>query len=125
MRRDDATIHKWTLKIFELVFCISSHGWLPLVLMVFTLYLANMGMVGLVFLDIVDVYPAKIPFLGTSVSTIWMSILVLCKLKLFPLMLHFWGISLTMSFPATLSLLTFIYFLFSLPESKGKSMFDD
>ncbi|XP_016964749.1 facilitated trehalose transporter Tret1 [Drosophila biarmipes] len=104
---------------------LGDFNWLPLVLMVFILYLANVGLVGLFFLVIVEVYPAKIRSFGTSVSIIWMSLMVFCTLKLFPLMLHFWGVSWTMWFSATSSLLTFVYFLFFLPETKGKSMVDD
>ncbi|XP_017075101.1 facilitated trehalose transporter Tret1-like [Drosophila eugracilis] len=110
---------------FAQFYDLEKFNWLSLVIMMFILYLANVGLVGLFFLVIVEVYPAKIRSFGTSVSIIWMSILVFCTLKIFPLMLHFWGISLTMWFSATSSLLTFIYFLFFLPETKGKSMVED
>lgn len=67
----------------------------------------------------------QIRSLATSISVVILSALIFCTLKLFPLLMHYFGISVTMWFSATSSFLTFVYFLLFLPETKGKSMVQD
>ncbi|EDV32928.2 uncharacterized protein Dana_GF22441 [Drosophila ananassae] len=110
---------------FVELYDLHDFSWLPFVLMIFIIYVANVGLIGLFFLVIVEVHPAKIRSVATSISVAWMSILVFVTLKLFPLLLHFWGISATMWFSAMFSLVTFVYFIFFLPETKEKSMVED
>ncbi|KAH8263138.1 hypothetical protein KR044_005135 [Drosophila immigrans] len=123
-------------------------NWLPLVLMIFIIYVGNVGLIGIFFVVLVEVFPAKVSridievfsqsyhFLilftllqirsvATSISVVFLSILVFATLKLFPLLLHYFGISVAMWFSASASLLTFVYFLLFLPETKGKSMITD
>ncbi|XP_015036171.2 facilitated trehalose transporter Tret1-like [Drosophila pseudoobscura] len=104
---------------------LSQFNWLPLALMILIIYFANIGINSLFCLVMVELFPSKIRSLATSMSLIWMSLLIFCTLKLFPYLMHNWGISITMWFSATWSLLTFIYFLLFLPETKGKSMIED
>ncbi|XP_017090549.2 facilitated trehalose transporter Tret1-like isoform X1 [Drosophila bipectinata] len=104
---------------------LHDYTWIPFVLMIFIIYVANVGLIGLFFLVIVEVHPAKIRSVATSISVAWMSILVFVTLKLFPLLLHFWGMPYTMWFSAMFSLVTFFYFLFFLSETKGKSMIEE
>ncbi|KAH8334199.1 hypothetical protein KR059_007444 [Drosophila kikkawai] len=104
---------------------LSDYNWLPLVLMIFICYVANIGLIGIFFLVLVELFPVKIRSLATSISVIFLSLLVFGTLKLFPLMLHYWGISLTMWFSAGSALLTFLYFWLFLQETKGKSMIED
>ncbi|XP_062123495.1 facilitated trehalose transporter Tret1-like [Drosophila sulfurigaster albostrigata] len=100
-------------------------NWLPLVLMVAIIYVGNVGISGIFFVVLVELFPAKIRSVCTSISVVFLSILVFVTLKLFPLLLHYFGISATMWFSASASLLTFVYFLLFLPETKGKSMITD
>ncbi|EDW85307.1 uncharacterized protein Dwil_GK18460 [Drosophila willistoni] len=104
---------------------LSGFNWLPLVLMILIIYLANIGLIGLFFVVLVELFPAKIRSLATSMSVVFLSLLVFCTLKLFPLLLHYYGISITMWFSAISSLLTFFYFFVFLDETKGKSMIED
>ncbi|KAH8403339.1 hypothetical protein KR222_011077 [Zaprionus bogoriensis] len=104
---------------------LSDFNWIPLVLMILIIYLANIGLIGLFFVVLVELFPAKIRSLATSISVVFLSLLVFCTLKLFPLLLHYLGISVTMWFSAISSLLTFVYFLLFLPETKGKNMIAD
>ncbi|XP_022229281.1 facilitated trehalose transporter Tret1-like [Drosophila obscura] len=100
-------------------------SWLPLVLMIIIIYLANIGLIALFFLQLVELFPSKIRSLATSISVVWMSLLIFATLKLFPLMMFHWGISVTMWFSGAWGLFTFIYLLFFLPETMGKSMIED
>ncbi|XP_030383922.1 LOW QUALITY PROTEIN: facilitated trehalose transporter Tret1 [Scaptodrosophila lebanonensis] len=104
---------------------LTAFNWLPLVLMVLIIYLGNIGLIGLFFVVLVELFPVKIRSLATSISVVFLSVLVFCTLKLFPLLMHYAGISITMWFSAAASLVTFVYFLFYLPETKGKSMVQD
>ncbi|KAH8248786.1 hypothetical protein KR032_003245 [Drosophila birchii] len=104
---------------------LSNYNWLPLVLMIFICYVGNIGLIGIFFLVLVELFPVKIRSLATSISVIFLSILVFGTLKLFPLMMHYWGISITMWFSAGSALLTFLYFWLFLQETKGKSMIED
>ncbi|KRJ97188.1 facilitated trehalose transporter Tret1 isoform X1 [Drosophila yakuba] len=107
------------------IYDLSEFNWLPLVLMVIICYVANIGLIGIFFLVLVELFPVKIRSLATSLSVIFLSLLVFGTLKLFPLMLHYWGISFTMWFSAASALLTFFYFWLFLQETKGKSMIED
>ncbi|KAH8250909.1 hypothetical protein KR038_003450 [Drosophila bunnanda] len=104
---------------------LSDYNWLPLVLMIFICYVGNIGLIGIFFLVLVELFPVKIRSLATSISVIFLSILVFGTLKLFPLMMHYWGISITMWFSAGSALVTFLYFWLFLQETKGKSMIED
>ncbi|KAH8267461.1 hypothetical protein KR018_005248 [Drosophila ironensis] len=104
---------------------LSSFDWLPLVMMISICYVANIGLIGIFFLVLVELFPAKIRSIATSISVLFLSALVFCTLKIFPLMLHYWGITYTMWFSGTAGLLTFLYFWLFLQETKGKSMIED
>ncbi|EDV32163.1 uncharacterized protein Dana_GF14178 [Drosophila ananassae] len=104
---------------------LSDLNWLPLVLMIFICYLGNIGLIGIFFLVLVELFPTKIRSIGTSISVLFLSVLVFGSLKIFPLMLHYWGISYTMWFSGVSGLLTFLYFWLFLQETKGKSMIED
>ncbi|XP_034667866.1 facilitated trehalose transporter Tret1-like [Drosophila subobscura] len=110
---------------FAGIYDLSQFNWLPLMLMILIIYLANIGINSLFSLVMVELFPAKIRSLATSMSMIWLSLMAFCTLKLFPHLLHDWGISVTMWLSAIWSLLTFIYFLLFLPETNGKSMIED
>ncbi|KAH8378227.1 hypothetical protein KR093_010298 [Drosophila rubida] len=107
------------------IYDLSHLNWLPLVLMIVIIYVGNVGLIGIFFVVLVEVFPAKIRSVATSISVVFLSVLVFATLKLFPLLLHYFGISVTMWFSASASLLTFVYFLLFLPETKGKSMVAD
>ncbi|KAH8263139.1 hypothetical protein KR044_005136 [Drosophila immigrans] len=100
-------------------------NWVPLVLMIFIIYVGNVGLVGIFFVVLVELFPTKIRSVATSISVVILSLLIFVTLKLFPLLLHYFGISVAMWFSASASLLTFVYFLLFLPETKGKSMVTD
>ncbi|XP_068151046.1 facilitated trehalose transporter Tret1-like [Drosophila tropicalis] len=104
---------------------LSRWNWIPLVLMIILVYLANVGLNGLFFLVLVEIFPAKIRSLATSISLVFLSGVLFGTLKVFPLMLHYLGISVTMWFSACSGFITFLYFMFCLPETKGKSMVVD
>ncbi|EDW85306.1 uncharacterized protein Dwil_GK18459 [Drosophila willistoni] len=104
---------------------LSRWNWIPLVLMIILVYLANVGLNGLIFLVLVELFPAKIRSLATSISLVFLSAIVFGTLKLFPLMLHYLGISVTMWFSGCSCFITFLYFFICLPETKGKSMIVD
>ncbi|KAH8241422.1 hypothetical protein KR026_002450 [Drosophila bipectinata] len=110
---------------FGELYDLHDFNWLPFVLMIFIIYVGNVGIMGLFFLVVCEVHPAKIRSVATSISIAFMGILVFVTLKLFPLLLHFWGISATMWFSAVSCLVTFVYILFLLPETKGKSMVEE
>ncbi|KAH8262834.1 hypothetical protein KR044_000805 [Drosophila immigrans] len=110
---------------YAAIYDLQHLNWLPLVLMILIIYVGNVGLIGVFFVVLVELFPAKIRSVATSISVVLLSLLIFATLKLFPLLLHYFGISVAMWFSASASLLTFVYFLLFLPETKGKSMVTD
>ncbi|XP_065357203.1 facilitated trehalose transporter Tret1-like [Calliphora vicina] len=101
---------------------LSDYSFVPLVLMGFVVFVGNMGMIALTFVVLVEIFPAKIRSIAASVSITTLSLLVFAMLKIFPLFMDSFGISITMWSCSTVCAFSFIYLLIFLVETKGKSM---
>ncbi|KAH8352345.1 hypothetical protein KR084_003519 [Drosophila pseudotakahashii] len=103
---------------------LSAVGWLPLVILSCYVCLVNIGLVGCVFVLLLELFPAKIRSVCVSTFTVMLSGTVFLAMKIFPICVAEWGISVTMSCCSFSTILCFFYFYFFLEETKGKSLLE-
>ncbi|XP_030374058.1 facilitated trehalose transporter Tret1-like [Scaptodrosophila lebanonensis] len=96
--------------------------WLPLTLMCWVAFIAAVGMVSLVFTIIMELLPAKIRSIGTSLSMATFSFFIFVSLKIYPIMIANSGLGPTMYMAASFCTFGFIVLGLFLPETKGKLM---
>ncbi|XP_059221130.1 facilitated trehalose transporter Tret1-2 homolog [Stomoxys calcitrans] len=104
---------------------LSKYSFVPLLLMAFVVFVGNMGLIALTLVLLVEIFPVKIRPICASASMAILSFLVFAMLKLFPLLMHTFGISITMWFCAVVCGSSYLYLLIFLKETKGKSMDSD
>ncbi|KAH8283131.1 hypothetical protein KR054_012329, partial [Drosophila jambulina] len=129
---------------FAQIYDLTAVGWLPLVILALYVFLCNIGLVGCVFVLLLEFFPNKVGFLikakifpfllrllfqirSVCVSTfiVILSGMVFLALKIFPICLAEWGISVTMWCCSVSTTLCFFYFYFFLVETKGKSLLEN
>ncbi|KAH8403347.1 hypothetical protein KR222_011080, partial [Zaprionus bogoriensis] len=103
---------------------LSAVGWLPLALLSLEIFLCHIGLVGIIFVVIVETMPAKIRSVAASTIIVILSCMVFVTLKIFPLCMKYWGLATTMWAASLVGLAGFIYFILFFDETKGKSMLD-
>ncbi|XP_036341275.1 facilitated trehalose transporter Tret1-like [Rhagoletis pomonella] len=103
----------------------AEYNWVPLLAVAFVTATASFGVISLTFTIIVEILPAKIRPQAQSIAMMYCSVMVFTTLKLYPYFLFNLGISITMYSCAGSCVITGIYLLFFLPETKGKSMVQD
>ncbi|XP_034667864.1 facilitated trehalose transporter Tret1 [Drosophila subobscura] len=103
---------------------LSVVGWLPLVILSCYVFLCNIGMVGCLFVVLVELFPAKIRSAAVSTFVVILSSTVFLTLKIFPICMAVWGISVTMWCCSVITFSGFLYFSFYLEETRGKSLLE-
>ncbi|XP_033149953.1 facilitated trehalose transporter Tret1 [Drosophila busckii] len=103
---------------------LSSVGWLPLLLLSLDVFLCNIGLVGVFFVQVVELMPAKIRSVAVSAVVVALSSAVFVSLKIFPICMDTFGVAYTMWGCSFVGLFGFVYFLLFLKETKGKSLLD-
>ncbi|XP_030387444.1 facilitated trehalose transporter Tret1-like [Scaptodrosophila lebanonensis] len=103
---------------------LTSVDWLPLLLMALDVFLGGIGLVGCLFVVLVEVFPAKIRSQALSFFVVCLSVSVFVTLKIFPICMEQWGISVTMWSCSGVAFCGFLYFCCFLEETKGKSLLD-
>lgn len=101
---------------------LSDYSFVPIVLMGFVVFIGNIGMIALTFVVLVEIFPTRIRPIAASVSMAVLSFLVFAMLKIFPLYMDYFGISVTMWSCSLVCAISYIYFFMFLDETKGKSM---
>ncbi|XP_073824924.1 facilitated trehalose transporter Tret1-like isoform X2 [Musca autumnalis] len=101
---------------------LSQYSYVPLLLMAFVSFVGNMGLIALTLVVLVEIFPAKIRPICASVSMATLSFLVFAMLKIFPLYMESFGISVTMWSCALVCAISYVYLFIFLKETKGKSM---
>ncbi|XP_064541794.1 facilitated trehalose transporter Tret1-like [Drosophila montana] len=104
---------------------LSEWSWVPLFFMSLYIFLGNIGLVGCFFVLLVEMFPVKIRARAASIAIAICSSFVFIILNIFPLCMDQWGVPATMWSCAGITALGFIYFVFFLKETKGKSMLED
>ncbi|XP_055858503.1 facilitated trehalose transporter Tret1-like isoform X3 [Episyrphus balteatus] len=104
---------------------LTSMSWLPVVIISFVIFSANIGVVAVTFVLLVEVLPPKIRSLGSTFCLVLMSVFVFTVLKLFPILMVIIGLAGVMWICASISGFGFLYVLLFLRETKGKSLDDD
>ncbi|XP_037927514.1 facilitated trehalose transporter Tret1 [Teleopsis dalmanni] len=98
------------------------NDWIPVAVMGFVIFIANIGVVTMTFVMLVELMPLKIRSIATSFCMAVLSVLVFIALKAFPVLMNIWGISIVMWSCAAVSFVCLIYLSILLPETKGKPM---
>ncbi|XP_017858723.1 PREDICTED: facilitated trehalose transporter Tret1-like [Drosophila arizonae] len=99
-------------------------SWLPVTIMALNIFLANVGIISVTMVVLVEVLPPKIRAVGTSACLGCLSCFAFTSLKAFPLMMEYWGLAATMWGCAAVSVLCFFYVIVFMEETKGKSIYD-
>lgn len=130
---------------FALVIDMKPYSIVPIVLMGIVVFLGNMGLIALTFVILVEIFPHKVNRLrimriissiffnlhcftfqirsiAMSVSMAILSFFVFAMLKIFPLYMKSFGISMTVWSCSAVCIISFIYLLIFFDETKGKSM---
>ncbi|KAH8369391.1 hypothetical protein KR009_009632 [Drosophila setifemur] len=110
------------VKSFASAEFLEQNGWLPLVLMCFVGCIASVGVIALIFIIIIEMLPAKIRSIGTSLSMATFSAFIFVALKIYPTMIADHGLAATMYMSGGMCLFGFIVLGLFLPETKGKLM---
>ncbi|XP_017119967.1 facilitated trehalose transporter Tret1 [Drosophila elegans] len=110
------------LKCFASAEFLDQNGWLPLVIMCLVAAIASLGVIPLIFIIIIELLPAKIRSIGTSLSMATFSAFIFVALKIYPIMIYDQGLAATMFMSAGMCLFGFIVLGLFLPETKGKLM---
>ncbi|KAH8278449.1 hypothetical protein KR018_003426 [Drosophila ironensis] len=110
------------LKCFASEEFLDENDWVSLVLLCYVVIIASVGVVPLIFIIIIELLPAKIRSIGTSLSMATFSAFIFVSLKIYPLMIHDCGLAATMFMSGGMCAFGFIVLGLFLPETKGKLM---
>ncbi|XP_033150846.1 facilitated trehalose transporter Tret1-like [Drosophila busckii] len=103
---------------------LSAVGWLPLLLLSLDVFVCNIGLVGVFFVQMVELMPSKIRSVVISIVVVLLSCMVFVTLKIFPICMDRFGVEYTMWGCSSVGLFGFIYFGLFLTETKGKALLD-
>ncbi|KAH8413446.1 hypothetical protein KR009_011338 [Drosophila setifemur] len=99
-------------------------AWLPVCLMAFIIFIANVGVISVTMVVLVEILPQRIRAVATSFCLGCLSFFAFTSLKTFPLMMVHLGLAATMWFSAVISAICLFYVVVCLEETKGRSMYD-
>ncbi|XP_011181201.2 facilitated trehalose transporter Tret1-like [Zeugodacus cucurbitae] len=97
-------------------------SWLPLVLMALIILTANVGIIPVPAVVIVEILPPKIRAKGVSFCVTLLSFFAFVMLKVFPPCMEAFGLATTVWGFAVFSALGLLYIAIFVPETKGRSM---
>ncbi|XP_050328763.1 facilitated trehalose transporter Tret1-2 homolog [Bactrocera neohumeralis] len=97
-------------------------SWLPLLLMALIILAANVGVIPVTFVVLVEILPPKIRSKGASFCLCLLSLFTFILIKVFPPFMQAFGLSASMWACASFAALGLFYIAIFLPETKGKSM---
>ncbi|XP_055858511.1 facilitated trehalose transporter Tret1-like isoform X2 [Episyrphus balteatus] len=101
---------------------LSGYEWIPLIMISFVIFSANLGVVSVSFVILVEVLPLKIRSLGSTFCLVLMGLFATIALKAFPVLMTIIGLSGVMWICGGVALFGFIFNLLYLKETKGKSL---
>ncbi|XP_055919560.1 facilitated trehalose transporter Tret1-like [Eupeodes corollae] len=96
--------------------------WLPVVLMSMIILSANIGVISVTFIVLVEILPTKIRSFGTTFCLVLSSLFTTIVVKAFPVLMVSAGLAVVMWIFATATAFGFIFFLIFLKETKGKNL---
>ncbi|KAH8267473.1 hypothetical protein KR018_006737 [Drosophila ironensis] len=99
-------------------------AWLPVCLMSFIIFIANVGVISVTMVVLVEVLPQRIRAVATSFCLGCLSFFAFSSLKTFPLMMVHLGLAATMWFSAAVCASCLFYVVVCVEETKGRSMYD-
>ncbi|XP_034667779.1 facilitated trehalose transporter Tret1 [Drosophila subobscura] len=99
-------------------------SWLPVSLMALIIFIANVGVISVTMVVLVELLPQKIRAVATSICLGCLSFFAFTSLKTFPLMMFHFGLAATMWFSASVCALCLFYVVVFVEETKGRSIYD-
>ncbi|EDW63941.1 facilitated trehalose transporter Tret1 [Drosophila virilis] len=99
-------------------------AWLPVTIMAIIIFVANVGIISVTMVVLVETLPQKIRSVATSACLGCLSFFAFTSLKSFPLMMEYLGLAATMWGCAAVSALCVFYVVVFVEETKGRSMYD-
>lgn len=99
--------------------------WLPVVLMSLIILSANIGIVSVTFIILVEILPPKIRAFGTTACLVLSSLLCFVVLKVFPVSMLIFGLWGVMWMFAVTAGAGFLFILIAIVETKGKNVNDE
>ncbi|XP_055918558.1 facilitated trehalose transporter Tret1-like [Eupeodes corollae] len=101
---------------------LTNYQWIPLVMISFVIFSANLGVVSVSFVILVEVLPLKIRSLGSTFCLVLMGLFSTISLKAFPVLMTIIGLAGVMWICGGVALFGFIFNILYLKETKGKSL---
>ncbi|XP_030383445.1 facilitated trehalose transporter Tret1 [Scaptodrosophila lebanonensis] len=98
-------------------------AWLPVTIMAFVIFLANVGITSVTMVVLVEILPQKIRAIATSICLGCLSGFAFTSLKAFPLLMHYVGLAATMWLCATVCAFCLFYVSIFLEETKGRPLY--
>ncbi|XP_023165977.2 facilitated trehalose transporter Tret1-like [Drosophila hydei] len=99
-------------------------AWLPVTIMALNIFIANVGIISITMVVIVEVLPQKIRSVASSFCFGCLSLLAFTSVKTFPLMMEYLGLAVTIWFCTVVSVLCLFYVVVFLDETKNKSIYE-
>ncbi|EDV32169.1 uncharacterized protein Dana_GF14173 [Drosophila ananassae] len=99
-------------------------AWLPVCLMSFIIFIANVGVISVTMVVLVEILPQRIRAVATSFCLGSLSFFAFTSVKTFPLMMVYLGLATTMWFCAAVSAICLFYVVVYVEETKGRSIYD-
>ncbi|XP_068151164.1 facilitated trehalose transporter Tret1 [Drosophila tropicalis] len=99
-------------------------AWLPVVIMAVIIFIANVGIISVTMVVLVEILPQKIRAVATSFCLGCLSFFAFTSLKAFPLMMHYLGLAATMWGCAAVAALVLFYVVAFVEETKGRVTYE-
>ncbi|KAH8278450.1 hypothetical protein KR018_003437, partial [Drosophila ironensis] len=110
------------LKTFASKEFLEKNGWIGVATLFFIIFICSCGVNPVTFIAIVELLPVKILSLGTALSMATLNFTIFVALKIYPLELEHWGLSITMLISAGFCAVCAIILACLMPETRNKRM---
>ncbi|XP_017966000.1 facilitated trehalose transporter Tret1-like [Drosophila navojoa] len=99
-------------------------AWLPVTIMALNIFIANVGIISVTMVVLVEVLPQKIRSVASSFCFGGLSCLAFASVKTFPLMMEYFGLAASMWSCTAVSILCLFYAVVFLEETKNRSIYE-
>ncbi|KAG4065618.1 hypothetical protein HA402_012608 [Bradysia odoriphaga] len=101
---------------------LDGYDWVPVTSISFSVFMAYIGLMPLLFILLMEVLPVKIRSLGTSYCLLIVSVILFAIVKFYPTLMAIIHLHWCMWIFASISVLGVLFGLFGLEETKGKNI---
>ncbi|KAL5281944.1 hypothetical protein ACFFRR_005312 [Megaselia abdita] len=107
---------------YAAIYNLESYNFIPIVSFCFVIFIGSVGVISISYVVIVEVLPSNIRSIGSILTMNVLCILAFTVLKLFPVAMEYFGLSVVLIFTASFSALGGIFIILFVPETKGKQL---